>query len=254
VNPERAGDVFVVVAPRGATDAADRRFLAAAAAWVLGIDPRLVRIERFCPHCGGRDHGRPLVVSPGAIAETGTRPAVGTRPLHVSLSRSAGCVACALTFLGPVGVDIENVADVSRAGFDAVAFGTAELAALAEPAAAADAGDAAAARGAGDAANARARLWTAKEAALKCTGDGLRVDPRDLTVTLPEHGSPGGPRLEAWRGARVAVDAIRLRGFDPGTGLVGTVAVLVDSSLAADGQTVRMVSAADIRRHRPGPA
>ena len=247
MNPVRAGDVLVVVAPRGATDAADRLFLAIAASWVLGLDPRSVRIARFCPHCGGQDHGRPLVaVSPGGrsgsstarLAAAGSPPACG--PLHVSLSRAGGSVALALTLIGPVGVDIESVDAASRGGFDEVAFGPAEHAALAETASE-------------DAAGVRARLWTAKEAALKCTGDGLRVDPRDLTVSLPGGGCGGSPRLDAWRGARVPVDALRLHGFAPGPGLVGTVAVLAEGTpaagtLSADGPTVRVVPAADIRR------
>ena len=231
MTPERAGDVFLVVAPRGATDAADRLVLAAAAARVLGLAPCSVRIESFCPHCGGQDHGRPLVaVSPSA-----------PRPLHVSLSRAGRSVALALTVIGPVGIDIESVAAASRGRFDEVAFGPAEIAALAELSSA-------------DADGARARLWTAKEAALKCTGDGLRVDPRDLTVSLPGRNGRDAPRLDAWRGAQVPVDAIRLRGFDPGPGLVGTVAVLVEGALAAgglpaDAPTIRRVPAADIRRH-----
>ena len=222
-----------MLAPRAPTDAADRLLLAAAAAWVLGVAPPSVRIERSCPHCGGTDHGRPLVaVSPGAGS--------GAGPLHVSLSRAGRCAAFALTFLGPVGIDIESVAAVSRAGFDpvlfdAVAFGPAELAALtAVPSI--------------DAAGARARMWTAKEAALKCTGDGLRVDPRDLTVSLPDFGAPTDPGLRAWRGAGFPVDALRLRGFEPGTGLVGTVAVLAENGFAAGGPTVSVVPAAAIRR------
>ena len=247
MNPERAGDVVLVVAPRGATDAADRLFLAAAAAWVLGAAPATVQIERSCPHCGGQDHGRPMVtVASGSRSSPGSLSSPGSRPLHVSLSRTGGTVALALTFLGPVGVDIESVADVSRAGFDAVAFdavafGPAELATLAELAGT-------------DAAGARARLWTAKEAVLKCTGDGLRVDPRDLTVALPGRRSRDEPHLDAWRGARIPVDAIRLRRFEPGTGLVGTVAVFADAGFAAGGPTVRVVPAADIRHHRNDPA
>jgi len=238
VNPERAGDVVVVLAPRGPTDAADRLLLAAAAAWVLGVASPSVRIERSCPHCGGTDHGRPLVaVSPGAGS--------GAGPLHVSLSRAGRCAAFALTFLGPVGIDIESVTAVSRAGvdpvlfdpalFDAVAFGPAELAALS-------------AVPSSDAADARARMWTAKEAALKCTGDGLRVDPRDLTVSLPDPGGPLDPGLRDWCGAGFPVDALRLRGFEPGAGLVGTVAVLAEDGFAAGGPTVSVVPAAAIRR------
>ncbi|MCY7290535.1 MAG: 4'-phosphopantetheinyl transferase superfamily protein [Cryobacterium sp.] len=237
MNPDLAGDVFVVVTSRGATDAADRRFLAAAAARVLGADPPgadplAVRIDRSCPHCGGQDHGRPLVAAP---------PGSTLGLLHVSLSRSDARLACALTFLGPVGVDIQSVAAVSRAGFDTVAFAPAELAALAElpPA---------------DVAGARARLWTAKEAVLKCTGDGLRVDPRDLGVSLA---GQGAPRLDAWREARFPVAAMRLLGFNPGAGLVGTVAVLAEGRLSETAPTetrpeVRLVAAADIR-HRPSP-
>lgn len=245
MNPERAGDVFIVVAPRGPTDAAERQFLAAAAAWVLGLDPRFVQIERGCPHCGGRNHGRPLVVVSAGAGSPSAFSSPASRPLHVSLSRAGGSVVFALTFLGPVGVDIESVADVSRAGFDevafdAVAFGPVELAALA-------------ALSGAEAVGARARLWTAKEAALKSTGDGLRVDPRDLTVSLPGRRGPADPGLTAWRGAGFPVDSLRLRCFEAGTGLVGTVAVLADgrladSMVAAGGPTVRMVPAADIRR------
>ncbi|TFD30658.1 4'-phosphopantetheinyl transferase family protein [Cryobacterium cryoconiti] len=233
MNPERAGDVVVVLAPRGPTDADDRLLLATAAAWVLGVAPPSVRIERSCPHCGGTDHGRPLVaVSPGAGS--------GAGPLHVSLSRAGRSAAFALTFLGPVGIDVESVAAVSRAGvdpalFDAVAFGPAELAALS-------------AVPSSDAADARARMWTAKEAALKCTGDGLRVDPRDLTVGLPGREDPPDVVLTAWRGAGFPVEALRLRGFEPGAGLVGTVAVLSEDGFAAGGPTVSVVPAAAIRR------
>ncbi|TFC96307.1 MULTISPECIES: 4'-phosphopantetheinyl transferase superfamily protein [Cryobacterium] len=238
MNPDRAGDVVVVVGARRTTDAADRLLLAATAAWVLGVAPHSVQIERSCPHCGGRDHGRPQVAlsfETGTETGTGTGHLTASRPLHVSLSRAGGVVALALTFLGPVGVDVETLAAVSRAGFDAVAFGTAELAALAGVPSA-------------DAVAARAQLWTAKEAALKCTGDGLRVDPRDLTVALPGSDGPGNPGLTAWRGSAFPVDALRLRGFEPGAGLVGTVAVLAEDGFAADGPTVRVVPAADIRR------
>ena len=258
MNPEPDGDdVVVVIAPRGATNAADRRFLAVAAAGVLGVDLLFVRLERRCPHCGGRDHGQPQVaVLPGTASGSRAASHPASSPLHVSLSRAGSCVAFALTFLGPVGIDIESVADVSRARFDAVAFGLAELAVLGKLSGL-------------DAAEARARLWTAKEAALKCTGDGLRVDLRDLTIFLPGRHSPNASRLAGWHGARVPVDSIRLRGVEPGPGLVGTVAVLTEGRLTEDrltegrltdgrrapGEpTVRLLLAADIRHDATEPA
>ncbi|MBC7442533.1 MAG: 4'-phosphopantetheinyl transferase superfamily protein [Ramlibacter sp.] len=279
MNPERTGDVLVVVAPRGATDAADRHLLAAAAAWVLGVDPRTVSIERTCERCGG-SHGRPVVaVPPGAAGPTplagpphaappppGPPPLAGpphagpphagplhAGPLHASLSRAADSVAIALTFAGPVGIDIESVEAVSRADFDQVAFGASELSALRSVPPA-------------DASWARAVLWTAKEAVLKCTGAGLRVDPRGLTVTLPDAGDPdagtesgtaAAPRLAAWPGAGFPLDTMRLARFDPGPGLAGTVAVRSDAGHSDAGHTetgprVLQLTHTDIRR-RPGP-
>ncbi|TFC84302.1 4'-phosphopantetheinyl transferase superfamily protein [Cryobacterium sp. TMT1-21] len=244
MNAERTRDVFVVVAPRGATDAADRGFLAAAAAWVLGVDPRHVSIDRTCDRCGG-SHGRPVLNVPLSAKGRTLHP----WPLHASLSRAADAVAVALTFAGPVGVDIESLAAVSRADFDRVAFGAAEQGALhfVPPA---------------DAAAARAALWTAKEAILKCTGDGLRVDPRDLTVTLTAAAPTGAatdaaaPHLAAWPGAGFPLDTMRLARFDPGPGLAGTVAVHTDTvhtdTVHTGAQlTVLQLTATDIRR-RPG--
>lgn len=258
MNPERTGDVLVVVAPRGATDAADRHLLASAAAWVLGVDPRTVSIERTCERCGG-SHGRPVVTVPRGAA--GRTPLAGpphagpphAGPLHASLSRAADSVAIALTFAGPVGIDIESVEAVSRADFDQVAFGASELSALRSVPPA-------------DASWARAVLWTAKEAVLKCTGAGLRVDPRGLTVTLPDAGDPdagtesgtaAAPRLAAWPGAGFPLDTMRLARFDPGPGLAGTVAVRSDAGHSDAGHTetgprVLQLTHTDIRR-RPGP-
>ena len=199
---ERTGDVFVVTGARGATAAADHKFLAEAVGRVLGIGSESVVIERRCGRCGG-EHGRPILAVPAGGAE---------RP-HVSLSRAGDTVAVAVTFAGPVGIDIESIRAVSRAPLDAVAFGPAERAAL--PVAAGPGAD-----------RARASLWTSKEAVLKAAGVGLRIDPSELTVSVPGRDDGAQPTLDAWPGAPFPVGRMRLVRLDPGPGLVGTVAVL----------------------------
>jgi 4'-phosphopantetheinyl transferase len=240
--------VVVVVGPRGATDADDRLFLAATVAWALGVDPRTVVIERRCDRCGG-SHGKPVVTAPSRVgAGAGPLPPglsrAGSRPLQASLSRAGSSVAVAVTFAGPVGVDIESVAEVARAGFDDVAFGDEEIAAL---------------RGvpAANAAWARAALWTGKEAALKSTGAGLRVDPRDLSLSLPSRGDPAATRVTAWPGAGVPLETLHLARFEAGPGLVGTVAVLTaavppERLPPERAPTVRVLAAADIRQRPSG--
>ena len=201
MHEERTGDVFVVTGARGATATDDRRFLTDAVARVLGVGSEAVVIERRCERCGG-EHGRPIVVVPADRAESP----------HVSLSRAGDTVAVAVTFAGPVGIDIESIRAVSLAPLDPVAFGPVERAALL------------AATGPG-ADRARASLWTSKEAVLKAAGLGLRIDPLELTMSLP--GDDGTqPHLDSWPGAPFQVDRLRLARLDPGPGLVGTVAVL----------------------------
>ena len=209
MTDERTPDVFVVLGPRGETDAADRAFLLAAAGWVLGSAPGALSLDRRCPACGGADHGRPAVR--GADGAVGPETGAGRR-LDVSLSRAGATVAVALSFAGPVGIDIESVAAVGRAGFDDVAFSPVELAALSE-------------LPAGHADRTRAETWTAKEAALKAVGVGLRVDPRVLTVRLPRSGEEAHPHLSAEPGDVLPRVLPRLAAFDAGPGLAGTVAV-----------------------------
>jgi 4'-phosphopantetheinyl transferase len=168
---------------------------------VLGVGSETVVIERRCERCGG-EHGRPLVAA----------PAGGDRA-QVSLSRAGDTVAVAVTFAGPVGIDIESIRAVSLAPLDSVAFGPGERSALPP--------------GAGPCADrARASLWTCKEAVLKAAGLGLRTDPRELTVSLPGPGDIAQPTLDGWPGAPFAVERMRLLCLAPGPGLVGTVAVL----------------------------
>lgn len=212
----RSMDVFVVVGARGGAKEADHRFLADAVARVAGVDRRSVRIEQRCEVCGG-PHGRPVVVQPAGLT---------TGRLHISLARAGHCVAVAVTFAGPVGIDIESIEAVSRAAFDDVAFGAAEQAAL---------------RGVveADAAWTRAAMWTGKESVLKAQGVGLRVDPRELSVSVPSRDRSGPLFLNAWPGAGFPLGGMRLECFEPRPGLVGTVALL-----AARHPRVRLIDTA----------
>jgi len=208
VPPASAPHVVVVVRERATTPAGDRALLVGVVADATGVDRSGVQVSRRCPRCEG-DHGRPVLVRCGER---------GVEGIDLSLSRAGRSVAIAVSFAGPVGIDIESVAAAARAGFDDVAFGPLEresLAAAGSPAL-------------------RTAMWTAKEAMLKATGDGLRVDPRELQVSFadrmpvdPAH--PGGLALIAWPGAPTPVGSFQLSALDAGPGLVGTIAVIADA-------------------------
>ncbi|TDW29424.1 4'-phosphopantetheinyl transferase family protein [Cryobacterium psychrophilum] len=191
-------DVTVRVRARGTTKAADYALLAEAVADAAMLQRAGIEITQHCAYCGATEHGRPFVTAPPDLADT----------VHVSLSRAGGLTAMAVSFDGPVGIDIEDIAAVRRAGFDEVAFNAAERSELAHLAAAE-----------GD--HARAVLWTRKEAILKLTGDGLRVDPRELNPSV------AGLTPLSWPGARVDMTHVRLTPITLGhAGLVGTLAHL----------------------------
>jgi len=69
----------------------------------------------------------------------------------------------------------------------------------------------------------RARLWTMKEAVLKLSGDGLSVDPRELSVRWS---AAGASALLSWSTATLDPAQVRFVPFEAGPGLVGTLAVL----------------------------
>ncbi|MCI4656783.1 4'-phosphopantetheinyl transferase family protein [Cryobacterium zhongshanensis] len=221
-----AGEVVVLVAPRGQTDAADRALLAATAAEVLGLDPASVHVFRRCPHCGSTEHGVPSLSTPGTVSGTVTGTDAPHPAVHLSLSRAVDQVAVAVSFAGPVGVDIESVDAVTRSPVADVLLSPRERAAASPPNGLDLAG-----------------IWCAKEAILKSTGDGLRVDPRDLT--LARRREPGfGPALRSWPGAGVPLAGILLASLDPGPGLVGRVAVLTHPGTQP---TLRLLDTPDIR-------
>ena len=188
-------DVSLFLAPRAPLPETDRSLLAAVVGRVCDVDLAAVIVDQRCERCGG-PHGRPRVLQPSGA--------------FVSLSRAAETVAVAVSLAGPIGVDIESVAAVSRTGFDDVAFNVFERDALqAVPALERD--------------WLRARLWTCKEAVLKLSGDGLTVDPREVTVGL---GEAGASAVVAWTTATLDLAQVQVVGFDAGPGLVGTAAVL----------------------------
>ena len=182
---------------RAMEPAARARFLAGRlaqrlfAAELLSIPAADLTAAYSCPRCGaGADvsHGRP-----------GYSMAARALPLALSLSRAAGwTLLAAVTDPGPdlrLGVDIEEPSRAGFAGFSALALTPAEQHSLEHLA------------GPGLLAG-RARLWARKEAWLKMTGDGLRIEPAAVDV-LQREGvrdlAPAETGLPAELAAAVAV-------------------------------------------------
>ena len=111
---------------------------------------------------------------------------------HFSLSHSGGLSLCTLSD-APVGADLELVRP-RREGLPAYALGEGELAWFWER---------------GSRWEDFYTLWTLKEARVKCTGEGLRKPPRDISVPLLEPGEEAewegfiftALAGEGWRGA-----------------------------------------------------
>ncbi|PPG39989.1 hypothetical protein C5C17_08980 [Pseudoclavibacter sp. RFBA6] len=140
---------------------AGRAALRLLAAWGRGLpleQASELEISRLCPDCG-RQHGQPR-----------------SADFALSSSTSTGRVLVAIADpADAIGVDIETVPRQLWAGFDAYALHPDERARvsdLGQPAAVA----------------ARIGTWTAKEAALKVSGTGLRTEPASLRVD--EHPDP----------------------------------------------------------------
>lgn len=150
-----------------ASRTAARALLRSAVGGRLGVAPSRVELTRDpCLRCGG-PHGRP--VAPGSH-------------LHLGVSHTDGLAAVVLSEAAPVGVDVEVVRPLAGGP-------TAETAMLAP----AERHALLALEGA---ARLRAMLqtWVRKEATLKCTGHGLSVDPRQISV------DPLAPGLQVCEG------------------------------------------------------
>ncbi|MDQ8043400.1 MAG: 4'-phosphopantetheinyl transferase superfamily protein [Solirubrobacteraceae bacterium] len=135
----------------------------------------------------------------------------------LSLSHTGDLVAVCISDGGPIGLDLEvvdrddDLDDTFRAG----AFDHRERAMIAGF------------DGLGDLA--ALQLWTAKEAVLKASGDGLTRSPLQLHIAgIPDH-----PRLVRFEGRDQLVSRTVLRPLDlAGGAYVGSVAVLTTAPLA----------------------
>ncbi|TFD95239.1 4'-phosphopantetheinyl transferase superfamily protein [Cryobacterium lactosi] len=202
--------VAVAVGERANTKAGDHALLADLVARLTGVDAASVSLTQRCPRCGAGEHG------PLRVRIAGSTSGVP----RVSLARSGDLLALAVTAAGPVGIDLESLADLARAPLDDVALSPAEAVALAplQPAATAAA---------------LATIWTTKEAVLKAAEVGLRTDPRDLSVTLESAGrlhdrSPGPTdrRTVSWPEAPFSVNDVQVWPVAAPPGAAATVVVV----------------------------
>jgi 4'-phosphopantetheinyl transferase len=161
------------------------------------VDPATVAVTATCRRCD-REHGRPVV-----------QPPPGRQALHVSVAHAGDRVVVAVTDIGPVGVDVEEDSGAGFAGFADVALASSEHRWLARlPVDRQLAGS--------------ARIWVRKEAVLKATGDGLSVDPRELTVSAPTDKA----RLLAWPDGHIEPSMVHLTDLELGRGYSACAALL----------------------------
>lgn len=136
----------------------------------------------------------------------------------LSLSHSADRVVVAVSEVGDVGVDIEPAARGGQMRASLVDHLTtdAERAALAELGAGRD--------------DATIQLWTAKEAVLKATRDGLRLAPKGVEVL----GLPSDLRLTVHEHRRDLIGSCHLSALALDPDYVGTVALLAGAPTPVD--------------------
>jgi 4'-phosphopantetheinyl transferase len=180
-----------------------------------------VREDSTCDRCGAQ-HGKPTIAFPipagsSRVGADGT----AARSWQVSISRCPGFAVVALSDSVSIGVDVESIERLSRASIDAVAFHPDELAELSR-------------LGADAASRARTILWTRKEAVLKATGHGLRIDPTALSVSVPVREDSGPALVREWPPELEGSFGARLAGFDLDRGCVGTVAALTESPISIE--------------------
>lgn len=143
--------------------------------------------------------------------------------VHLSVAHGGAWVVVAISALAPVGVDVEPLTralDVELLAEQVLA--PAERDAMVR---------------ADDAHRALLTAWTRKEALLKATGDGLRVDPREVVLSPPD----APPRLLAFAHRPELVGACAIADVAPDAGHAGAVAVLAAEPVtltALDGEAL----------------
>lgn len=150
-----------------------------------GIDPSAIDFEKRCATCGTDRHGKPHVV--------------GMRDVHVSVSYGERMAVAAITQMGEVGVDVEDLESADFDGFNSVTLHPSEISQLANLH-----GD--------ELLGARAQLWSRKEAILKSTGHGLVVDPSEVLVSA--YDAPA--ELLEWKAAQHLPGPMRVSDLDVG--------------------------------------
>jgi 4'-phosphopantetheinyl transferase len=192
--------------------------------------PEEIREDSTCDRCGAQ-HGKPTIVFPvptgpslvGMAGMAGMDGPDGSvaRSWQVSISRCPGVAVVAVSDSVVVGVDVESIERLSRASIDAVAFHPDELAVLS--------------RLKPDAASrARTILWTRKEAVLKASGHGLRIDPTSLHISVPVRKHSGPAVVREWPPGLAGRFRAQLAGFELDDGCVGTIAALTDRPISIE--------------------
>lgn len=149
------------------------------AAEVLDAAPHNLVSAYSCPDCGPhplRSHGRPGYLLNGVSAD-----------LSISFSRSRGWALVAMVRVAevPLGVDLQNIAQLAFDGFDDVALSPAEKSRLS--------------RVAPEKKNAwRAAAWARKEALAKYSGLGLRTDPTLINAFPGKTEGLQGSEVDVW--------------------------------------------------------
>lgn len=134
--------------------------LYSAVAQFSGVEASSVRVSARCAHCD-RPHGKPTVTAP-------RMPDGGE--IVVSKSRAGEFVAVAVGCGGELGIDLESVSRMTRARVDEVAFAPRERDAIDDAPAAVRQ-------------SVRTEIFSLKEAYLKATGEGLRLDLTTVDTT-----------------------------------------------------------------------